>query len=825
MPTLFQWLLRIASGLIGLIVLGAVVVYYLASRSLPDYDKTLRVADISAPVEVVRDNANVPHIFAAPDAPDKDVYFGLGYAHAQDRLWQMTMLRRTVQGRLSELFGERTVSIDSLVRRLDLYALSVKSVEVQTPETRAALSAYAAGVNSRLAEINIDALGRGAPEMFVFNAPIAPWQPADSIAIIKLMALQLSSHLEEEVLRARTSLILPDENRLRDILPDVPGSGVAALPRYSALVPGPVPRFAQASPMPQTQTSPFKRRGLAGASNAWAAAPSRSASGGTLLANDPHLGLTAPSIWYLARLELASGGVIGATIPGVPVVMTGRSATLGWGITSSYLDDQDLFIEKINPDNPEEYQTPAGFRPFVTRKSIVEIKDSTPITLTLRWTENGPVLPGSHYGLSTITPPGHVVSLAWTALSPKDTTMSAAIALMGAQTVRDGLELSEDYIAPSQNLTLADQSDIAMKTIGAMPRRNAEHQSQGRLPSPGWRHENRWQGRLPFSDNPHFIAPVGGILGNTNNKTIDRPFPKHVSYVWGDSQRIQRWQRLMQSRQVHTRDSFIEAQLDPVSATARTLLPLIGAELWFTGEAAPDGTAERQRQRALTLLASWNGEMNEHLPEPLIYAAWLRALQTRLIQDELGPLAVEFDHVEPLFIERAFRDVDGASVWCDVLQSAPVETCPDMARLALDDALVWIGEKYGPALESLRWGDAHQATHDHPVLGEVPVLRYFVNIRQSTSGGDNTLQRGRTSGQDPDPFQNVHSAAYRGVYDFADPDSSVFVTSTGQSGHFLSRHYDDLAQLWRRGEYIPMSLDENLARAASVGVTRLIPAE
>jgi penicillin amidase len=213
------------------------------------------------------------------------------------------------------------------------------------------------------------------------------------------------------------------------------------------------------------------------------------------------------------------------------------------------------------------------------------------------------------------------------------------------------------------------------------------------------------------------------------------------------------------------------------------------------------------------------------LPEPLIYAAWLRALQTRLIQDELGPLAAEFDHVEPLFIERAFRDVEGAAIWCDVIQSAPVEACPDMARLALDDALVWIGEKYGPALESLRWGDAHQATHDHPVLGEVPVLRYFVNIRQSTSGGDNTLQRGRTSGRDPDPFQNVHSAAYRGVYDFADPDSSVFVTSTGQSGHFLSRHYDDLAQLWRRGEYIPMSLDENLARAASVGVTRLIPAE
>ena len=148
-----------------------------------------------------------------------------------------------------------------------------------------------------------------------------------------------------------------------------------------------------------------------------------------------------------------------------------------------------------------------------------------------------------------------------------------------------------------------------------------------------------------------------------------------------------------------------------------------------------------------------------------------------------------------------------------------------MARLALDDALLWIKETWGTQLESLRWGDAHQATHDHPVLGDVPLLRYFVNIRQSTSGGDNTLQRGLTRGTGKDPFYNVHGAGYRGVYDFADPDSSVFVTSTGQSGHFLSRHYDDMAQLWRRGEYIPMSLDAELARAAAVGVTRLEPAQ
>jgi penicillin amidase len=158
-----------------------------------------------------------------------------------------------------------------------------------------------------------------------------------------------------------------------------------------------------------------------------------------------------------------------------------------------------------------------------------------------------------------------------------------------------------------------------------------------------------------------------------------------------------------------------------------------------------------------------------------------------------------------------------------VIQSAPVETCTDIARMALDDALLQLTETYGPAIESWRWGDAHQAAQDHPVLGKVPVLRYFVNIRQSTSGDDDTLQVGRVLGSGPNPWLNVHGAGYRGVYDFSDPDSSVFVISTGQSGHPLSRHYDDLGELWRRGEYVPMSLDPELARAAAVGISHLVP--
>ncbi|KUP92557.1 penicillin acylase family protein [Tritonibacter horizontis] len=821
MARLFRWLLRLTAGSILLGLLGGILVYFLASQSLPNYDKEITLPGPTAPVEIVRDHANVPHIFGSFGASDEDVFFGLGYAHAQDRLWQMAVMRRTAQGRLSEVFGARTVKTDSFLRRLDLYRLARSSVSAQSPETLRALEAYSAGVNARLQEINERALGRGAPEMFLFNMPIAPWQPADSIALVKLMALQLSPHMQEEILRAQTSIALDDPARLRDILPDAPGAGTATLPEYTNL-------FPQLQDRPQNRTElasmmPVAERGLAGASNAWAAAPSRSATGGTLLANDPHLKLTAPGTWYLARLELGTGGVIGGTIPGIPAVLTGRSQHLGWGITSSYLDDQDLFIEKVNPDNSQQYLSPNGYKDFVSRPSIVQIKGAEPLTLTLRWTENGPVLPGSLFNLAAITPPGHVVSLGWTALSETDTSMTAALELMRADSISQAIEIGEGFVAPSQNLTLADGQTVAMKTVGTMPDRALGNQSQGRLPNQGWRRENKWQGRLPYTANPEFIDPRGGIVGNTNNKLLDRPFPNHVSFEWGDTQRINRWRRLMQMREVHTRDSFIEAQLDTVSYSARTLLPLIGANLWFTGEAAPSGTPARQRQIALSLLAEWNGEMNEHLPEPLIYASWVRALQKRLIDDELGALADAFSRVDPLFLERVFRDVDGAAIWCDVRRSTPVETCSDMARLALDDALVDIDENYGNALEALRWGDAHQATHDHEVLGEVPLLRYFVNIRQSTSGGDNTLQRGLTSAAAIRPFENVHAAGYRGVYDFADPDSSLFIIATGQSGHFLSRFYDDMAQFWRRGEYLPMSLDEDLARAAAVGVTRILP--
>ncbi|MSU89954.1 penicillin acylase family protein [Rhodobacteraceae bacterium 2CG4] len=815
--TIFNWLLR-ALALATLLALAAAgLAYYLASHSLPDYDASYRLDDAPGEIEIVRDNYAVPHIFADNDAA---VLFGLGFVHAQDRLWQMALSRRVAQGRLSELFGERTVEVDHLMRALDIYDIARRTADAQTDEVKAQLQAYADGVNAYIDLVRRDALGRGAPEFFLFEPEIAPWTPADSIAVMKAMGLRLTDKAAKEALRAALSLRLEPE-RVADILPEAPGA-VVALPDYAGSLS--VPRWqSAAAPAEPNPLSPERPVGLAGASNAFAAMPGRAAAGASLLATDPHLGLSAPGPMYLARLELQAGGVIGATIPGIPSILMGRNENVAWGLTSSYLDDQDIYIERLDPENPDRYETPEGMRPFRTRESVIQIDGAPPRTVPLRWTRHGPVIPAPHFSAAQITPRGHVAALAWTGFETDDRSIEAALGIMRAGSVDEVLELAEIYHAPSQNIVVADAETVALRAMGRAPRRLPEHDSQGRIPAAGWVARNDWQGYMDPADNPGATNPEGGIVVNTNNRTTDAPFPAHWSFDWGDTQRIQRAERLLNSREFHTLDSFIEIQNDTISPAARNLLPLIARNLWYQGEPAAQNTVGRQRQIALEALAKWNGEMSQHSFEPLVFTAWVRALQRRLVIDELGPLADRFARPDPLFLERVYRDVDGAAAWCDIRQSDTVETCQDMARLALDSALLELSESYGDRIDSWRWGAAHTAEHKHEVLGDVPLLGWLVNIRQETPGGDTTLRRGQTRGRGPTPYANVHASVFRAVVDFADPESSVFITSTGQSGHVLSRHYDDQALLWRRGEYISMALDPAVARGGAVGITRLRP--
>ena len=818
MSILLKWLIRAFISFCLLASVMAIVSYNLASRSLPNYNQSLVSGKITDEVEIIRDSSNIPHIFSNNI---NDVFFGLGYAHAQDRFWQLNILRRSAQGRLSEIFGQKTTQLDEFVRRLDIYNLARLSMKHQSEQTKLILKSYANGINARVNEINSNALGRGAPEMFLYPSEFSYWQPADSIAIFKLLALKMTAQIDAEVKYAIASLAIEDKKLLTALLPDAPGKIIGKLSYNQQVSSNISPDFNKQ----ENSKSSFEFPNLetAGASNVFGATKERSAANGALIANDPHFELSAPSLFYLARVQLGKGNVIGASLPGTPVIISGRNEQLAWGITASYLDDQDIFIEEINSSNPSLYRTKNGWAKFKIDEQYIKVKNSSNLKIKRRWTNNGPVLQGSVFNLSSITPKNHIPTLSWTGLSDKDTTISSAINLMQSQNVRQGLNALEDFYAPSLNFLLVDNNRMTLKSVGKMPRRSPINQNQGRMPSLGWKAENNWRGFWGYEVNPTVNSSPGDILGNTNNKITDEKFPQHMSYFWGDTQRILRWQKLMQNREVHTRESFIEAQLDTVSPTARSLLPIIGSELWYSQPMGEAGSKQRLRFDAISMLASWNGEMNEHLPEPLIYSTWMKFLQKKLIEDELGPVSQQFLNINPIFIEKVFRDIEGASIWCDIKHSVNRETCAQIASISLDEALSWLQEKYGKNLSALRWGDAHEAFHRNETLGNIPIIKYFVNIKQSTSGGNHTLMRGKSLGSGKEPFLNIHSAVYRGVYDFADPDSSVFIISTGQSGHFLSRHYDDLGNLWRRGEYVPMSLDPNLARAASIGKTIISP--
>ena len=814
MNSVLKWLLRLFVFMLVLAATGAGLGWYLVSRSLPDYDSKVRVAGLDAPVRIIRDANAVPHVRATSR---HDAFFAMGLVHAQDRLWQMELTRRAAQGRLSALLGPRTLELDRLVKTLDLYGHAARSLDAQTPETIATLEAYAEGVNAWIRHINAKALGRGAPEFFAFPTQLSPWTPTDSLAILKMMALRLTNAAQNEVRRAQAALLLPPE-RLPDILPDYPVGAQNAPRRPTVILPGTDRALAPADPVDPVLAAfgiglPPE---MAGASNAWAVDGTRTSSGKPLLANDPHLWLAAPGIWHLSSLQAPGLEVIGGALPGTPGILIGHNRELGWGLTTANADDQDLYVERVNPNNPDEYLMPDGsWQAFGERSIRIELPDQSPVTAVVRSTRHGPVLTGKQFEADRITPDGHVTALAWTALTDDDPSMTAVLELMMAGSVEEGISAASKAVAPAQNVMLADSNGVGMVVAGHLPRRAPNSLSQGRVPSSGSVAANDWRGSWPEDENPRVLRPSGGAVANANNRTTDAPYPKHISFDWARPYRIQRLEKELTGRAFHSRDGFVALQNDTVSEMARSVLPLLARDLWWR-EGTPAET-DPVRRRALELLAEWNGAMGQHGPEPLIFQEWMRALTRRLAADELGPLFDRFEGPRPLFVERVYRDIDGASVWCDVDKTPDVETCSAIASISLDDALLRLKRDHGDSVETWRWGEEHVAIHRHTPFGFLDPLAVLFNIEQETAGGNYTLLRGLSSGRGDHPFRNVHAAGLRMVLDFADLDRSQFIISTGQSGHPFSRWYDHLSELWARGGMISMSMNDEDAQAGAVG--------
>jgi len=770
----------------GLILIAAAGFLYLR-QSVPAWEGEIELAGLGAPVEILRDRFGVPHIFAQSEG---DAHFALGFVHAQDRLWQMEMNRRIGAGRLAEALGRGGLETDRFLRTIGVRRAAQANFAHLDQDTRDHLEAYAAGVNAFLGTRPVL-----PPEFFLVGLDFESWQAVDSLTWMKMMAWDLGGNWRNEVLRMRLADTLPMA-RIQEFLPPYPGDAPLRIRDLKELYQGKEPpRVAR-----QWGLSPFSA-----ASNSWVVATGE--GGKPLLANDPHLGLTAPPVWYLAHLEAPGLSAIGGTLPGVPGVLIGRNARIAWGFTSTGPDVQDLYLEKI--DSLGQYLTPRGSQPFIVLKEQIGVKGEAPQTLEVRLSRHGPVISDVARSALAATPRGYALALQWTALAEDDRTMQAALGVARARDWKGFLEAAEHLHAPQQTVTYADaDGNIGFIAAGRVPVRKPENDLKGLAPAPGWDARYDWSGYLPFAELPRAFNPPGGMIVSANHKIVPADYPHHLTVEWQPPYRAQRITELLHKTPSHTAASFAHMQLDALSLAVRELLPLFLGTKPKTPEA----------RELLRMLAAWDGTMAAGRPEPLIVSAWWRELSRALYADELGGAFREHWGSRAVFVQKSLKE---NSAWCDDVRTQGVESCDNLLAESLERALMELKKRYGSNARAWTWGEAHPAHHRHRPFSSSRWLARFFDIALPSSGDAYTINAGRGDFADEAaPFANRHAASYRGIYDLADPQGSLFIHSGGQSGNPLSPHYRAFSGAWARGEYIPMVTERS--RLQAEGVQRLV---
>ncbi len=776
-----KWLRRILYGLGTLVALVAIVGaggYLWLRTSLPQTAGTIAVPGLGGEVAIVRDRDGIVTIRADSEA---DAFRALGFAHAQDRLFQMEMMRRIGAGRLAEVAGADGLNLDKVMRILGLYRLAEAEAAALPDEMRKTVDAYAAGVNAYL-ETHSGAL---PPEFQLMGMSPEPWRPADSIVWGKLMAMQLSGNWSEELLRYRLSGVLPPA-QLNELWPAPPNDDLG-VPQAEK----PDDRADLSPRLPD----PLREKG---ASNSFVVAGSRSTTGKPLLANDPHLGLQNPIQWYLVRIETPDLRLVGATAPGVPMLIIGHNGHVAWTFTTTHSDTQDLFLEKLLPDDPTRYVGPDGPMAFATRQEIIKVDGDDDVVLTVRQSRHGPILsdaPSLEWRDET-----QVLALAWPALASDDATALALYRINRARNVDELRTALNDFDSPMQNVVYADTAGhIGFLAAGRMPIRR-KLSSAGEMPAPGWSGDYDWTGFLQSAALPQAADPVAGWIATANNDIRPPGYAPFLGARWETPYRFHRIADLIAQTPKHTAETLAAIQLDTLSPAAQTLLPGLLNRLQ-SSETGPEAATS-----AADLLQAWDFTVGRERSEPLIFTAWLMELNDALLRDKLG---ASFEG----FARSNFGDIvkllaTNESTWCDDGGTPASESCDQRITDAFRSAVGKLADAYGSDPTRWRWGDAHQARFGHPLFDRIPILRDLLHEPIATDGDNFTVNRA-TPRIDFESvvYPDVHGAGLRVVFDLADLDRSRFIIAGGQSGNPLSAHYGDQIQRWRDGQYIEIRGD------------------
>jgi penicillin G amidase len=797
--------IRRALLVIGILLLVIVVVVaaagvYVVRRPWPKTKGTLTVAGLTAPVKVIRDKWGVPQIYAENE---HDLFFVQGYVHAQDRLWQMEFNRRVGSGTLSAVLGDTTLDIDRFMRTLGLRRAAERDLAQTGPETRSILEAYAAGVNAF-----VDSHRSRLPlEFAILGIDPAPWTPLDTLTWAQVMTYDMSYNYRFELLRARLIADLGEE------------AAQQLMPPYAAGAPLIVP--AEAAGYGRLRgvdlSTPAALTALLGASNgdhgsnSWVVHGSRTATARPLLANDTHLGLNMPAIWYENGLQGGRFDVVGYSLPGCPGVMIGHNAHIAWGITILPADAQDFYIEKLDdPQNPAAYEFEGTWQPLERVPETIEVKGSEPVQLDVLRTRHGPLMNGVIGSLKDAEP----MALRWTSL--EGNRVAQAIVLLNLASGWDDFRHALSFWdAPSQNFVYADvEGHIGYQAQSRIPIRAPGH--QGLVPVPGWTGAYEWQGYIPFDELPSVLDPAAGFVVTANNKVISDSYPYHLAYEWAAPYRAQRIVDLLAAEDSSTVEGMQKIQADTYSLPAEALRPYLQAV-----QAQNDLQAQ-----ALHLVNAWDLYLEADRAGASVYQAWYWFLVQNTLRDELGHDLLEtyLDkaniHVPVLIDWMAQPD----NVWFDDTTTPAVESRDDIVQRSFSDAVSWLSQQYGGDPDKWEWGELHPQTFVHQPLGQsgIGLIESLFNARPIAARGDLFTVDCAWFSYDA-PFAMTGGVSQRFIADPGDWDGLLAIHTTGQNGHLFHRHREDMIASWQSVDYGSLPFSREAAEAQAEEVLELQP--
>ncbi|MEB3218778.1 MAG: penicillin acylase family protein [Nostocales cyanobacterium 94392] len=834
---------------IGILILVLIVTLlglttYTLRKSFPQENGTITIRGLENQVKVLRDEWGIPQIYAASN---HDLFLAQGYVHAQDRFWQMDFWRHIGAGRLSEMFGKSQLDKDKFLRTMGWEKIAQQELTTLDAETKANLQAYAEGVNTYLLNHQGSALSLEYAVLKLIHHQYhpEPWQPIDSILWGKVMAYDLSTNMGDEIERSILLKSFPQE-RVEELFPVYPDDFPVIVPEFKVAKKAEKTNTKEDINLLALQEITPELKSIASnvtaieeilggtrigvGSNSWTISGKRTVTGKPILADDPHLAVQMPSIWYEVGLHCISTtnstsnncpyNVTGFSFAGVPGVIVGHNQRIAWGVTNVMSDTMDLYVEKINPENPNQYEMNGKWVDMQLVNQEIQVADSESVNQIVRYTQHGPILSDvlpslQKFSNSSVNiPTNYAVSLGWTVLEPSQ-LITAIQEINRAQNWSQFRTAANKFDIAAQNLVYADvEGNIGYQMTGKTPIRKT---GDGRYPVAGWNDEYEWLGYIDFEELPYSFNPPRGYIITANNAIVDQSYPYVITKDWVHGYRAKRIEEIISdTNQLLTLADIESIQGDNLDINARDLIPILNSINF------DDDNLENARQ----LLLNWDFQLKIESPASAIFETFWKKLLALTFHDEL-PQDYHPDGGDRWYavVKKLVEQPD--NLWWDNRNTLQVEKRDEIFQQALVEAVEELENSLGHNPEKWIWGKLHQINFRNVTLGKSGVAlieRLFNRGTFAVSGDGETVNANRWKANQSS-FEVTHIPSLRMIVDLASFDNSQAIHSTGQSGHAFNPHYTDMIEPWRDIKYHSMLWEDDKIVQNTKSTLLLVPGQ